>query len=99
MTPWTVDHQLLCPWGSPGKNTGVGSHFLLQGIFPTQGENLFLHWQAGSLPAEPLGGPLDSTEYIIVVILVILKTRAKTVMIRPLNILITFIKVHSSLTN
>ena len=29
--------KLLCPWDSPGKNTGVGSHFLLQGIFPTQG--------------------------------------------------------------
>ena len=28
--------SLLCPWDSPGKNTGVGSHFLLQGIFPTQ---------------------------------------------------------------
>ena len=27
--------RLLCPWNSPGKNTGVGSHFLLQGIFPT----------------------------------------------------------------
>ena len=31
--------KLLCPWDSPGKNTGVGSHFLLQGIFPTQGLN------------------------------------------------------------
>ena len=29
--------RLLCPWNSPGKNTGVGSHSLLQGIFPTQG--------------------------------------------------------------
>ena len=28
--------RLLCPWDSPGKNTGVGSHFLLQGIFPTR---------------------------------------------------------------
>ena len=28
-----------CPWNSPGKNTGVGSHFLLQGIFPSQGSN------------------------------------------------------------
>ena len=27
---------LLCPWDSPAKNTGVGSQFLLQGIFPTQ---------------------------------------------------------------
>ena len=26
-----------CPWNFPGKNTGVGSHSLLQGIFPTQG--------------------------------------------------------------
>ena len=31
--------RLLCPWNSPGKNTGVGSHSLLQGIFPTQGSN------------------------------------------------------------
>ena len=31
--------KLLCPWDSPGKNTGVGCHFLLQGIFPTQGLN------------------------------------------------------------
>ena len=28
--------RLLCPWNSPGKNTGVGCHSLLQGIFPTQ---------------------------------------------------------------
>ena len=31
--------RLLCPWDSPGKNTGVGCHFPLQGIFPTQGSN------------------------------------------------------------
>ena len=34
---WPV--RLLCPWDSPGKNTGVGCHFLLQGIFLTQGSN------------------------------------------------------------
>ena len=34
--------RLLCPWGFPGKNTGVGCHFLLQGIFLTQGSNLGL---------------------------------------------------------
>ena len=28
-----------CPWNSPGKNTRVGCHFLLQEIFPTQGSN------------------------------------------------------------
>ena len=37
--PWTVPARLLCPWDSPGKNTGVGCHFLLQGIFPTQESN------------------------------------------------------------
>ena len=31
--------RLPCPWDSPEKNTGVGSHSLLQGIFPTQGSN------------------------------------------------------------
>ena len=36
--------MLLCPWDFPGKNTGVGCHFLLQGIFLTQGLNPhFLH--------------------------------------------------------
>ena len=39
---------------SPSKNTGVGCHDLLQGIFPTQGLNLcllcLLHWLVDSLP-------------------------------------------------
>ena len=36
---------------SPGMNTGVGCHDLLQGIFPTQGTNPgLLRWQAYSLP-------------------------------------------------
>ena len=38
-TPWTVATMLLCPWNFPGKNAGVGCHFLLQGIFPTQESN------------------------------------------------------------
>ena len=38
-TPWTVPTRLLHPWNSPSKNTGVGCHFLLQGIFLTQGLN------------------------------------------------------------
>ena len=32
-----LDCSLLWPWGFPGKNTGVGCHSLLQGIFPTRG--------------------------------------------------------------
>ena len=43
--------------GNLGKNTGVDFHFLLQGIFPTQGSNPhllhLLHWQASSLPLAP----------------------------------------------
>ena len=55
--PWTED---LCPWNSPGQNTGVSCHFLFQGIFPTQGSNPclmeHLHWQADSLTLSHLGG-------------------------------------------
>ena len=41
--------RLLCPWHFPGQNTGVDCHFLLQGIFQTQGLNPhLLHWQVGS---------------------------------------------------
>ena len=49
--------RLLRPWDFPGKNTGVGCHFLLQGIFPTQGLNPGIEprppaWQADSLLSE-----------------------------------------------
>ena len=37
-----VNFQLLCPWDSPGKNTGLGCHFLLQGILSTWESNLGL---------------------------------------------------------
>ena len=40
VAPWPA--RLLCPWNSPGQNTAVGCHFLLQGIFPTQQSNLGL---------------------------------------------------------
>ena len=50
--------RLLCLWDFPGKNTGVGCHFLLQGIFLTQGSNLcLLHWQVGSFPLNHQGSP------------------------------------------
>ena len=40
VTPWPT--WLLRPWDSPGKDTGVGCLFLLQGIFPTQGSDPYL---------------------------------------------------------
>ena len=56
-TPWTAS-RLLCHWGFPGKNTGMGCHFLLQGIFLTQGQKpCLLHWQADCLPVNHLGSP------------------------------------------
>ena len=39
VTLWTDPVKLFCPQDSPGKNTGVGCHALLQGIFLTQGLN------------------------------------------------------------
>ena len=57
-TPWTVACQAPLPWDFSGKNTRVGCHFLLQGIFLTQGSNpCLLHWQADSLPLSHLGSP------------------------------------------
>ena len=58
--PGTVAHQAPLSMDVPGRNTGVGCHFLLQGIFPTQGSNpCLLHWQVDSLPlTEP---PLKPT--------------------------------------
>ena len=47
--------RLLCPQGSPGKNTGGGCHSSLQ----DQGSNLcLLHWLADSLPLSHLGSPV-----------------------------------------
>ena len=62
VTPWTVARQAPLSWDSPGKNTGVGCHFLLQGIFLTQGSNpshlCLLNWRVDSLQLHNLGSPL-----------------------------------------
>ena len=47
--------NLPCPWDYSSRNTEVGSHFLLQGIFLTEGSLLhLLHWQVDSLPLNHL---------------------------------------------
>ena len=54
VSPWTVAPRLLCSWNSPGKNTGEGSHSLLQGKNPTLGSNPGSPvLQVDSLPSEP----------------------------------------------
>ena len=53
--------NFLCPWNSPGNNTGASHHSLLQEIFPTQGSNPhvwhLLHLQVDSLPLSHLWSP------------------------------------------
>ena len=65
-TPWTVAHQAPLSMGnSPGKNTGVGCHFFILGIFPIQGPNLSLlrcrqilyHWAIRDAPPHSKGVP------------------------------------------
>ena len=54
-TPWTATHRAPLSRDFPSKNTGVGCHFLSQGIFPTPGLNPhLLPWQVGSLPLSHL---------------------------------------------
>ena len=59
--------NLLCPWDSLNKNSGVACHFLFQEIFPTQGSNLclfhLLHWQVAYLLLVPPGKPGTCTEF------------------------------------
>ena len=56
--------RLLCAWNFPGRNTGMGYNFLLQGIFLTQGLNPhLLHWQEGPLPLAPPGKPINSLQF------------------------------------
>ena len=57
--------RLLCPWDSPGKNTGVGCHALLQGIFLTQESNPgLLHYRdilyGLSYEGSPTASPIAS---------------------------------------
>ena len=64
--------RLLSPWDSPGKNTGVGCHVLLLGIFPTQGSNPhLLQWQADSLSLSPLG---SRDQYMALIIIIIVES-------------------------
>ena len=56
-TQWTVARQDPLFMEFSRQENRSGCHFLLQGIFPTQGSNLHLLWQADSFTTEPLGKP------------------------------------------
>ena len=74
-TPWTVALQdLLSPWDFPGRNTGVGCHSLLQGIFPTPGSNPgVLHWSASSLLQDLQGRPANLSTFWFILSIFICK--------------------------
>ena len=57
--------RLLCPWNSLGKNTGVGSHSLLQGIVPCGIEPKSPASQANSLPSEPPRKPGEQFSFCL----------------------------------
>ena len=56
----------LGPWDFTGMNTGVGCHFLLQGIFLTQGSNPGLRIVADALPSKLPGKPILALELIFI---------------------------------
>ena len=58
VTQWTVAQRFLSPWDFPWRNTRVGCHALLQGIFPTQGSNPCLPHCRQIHYAEPLRKPM-----------------------------------------
>ena len=69
--------RLLCPWDSPGKNTGVGSHALLQGICPTRGLDprlLFFYTVGRFFTTEPSGKPIVLFYFIIYMEIFIVKS-------------------------
>ena len=65
-TLWTVARQaplpFLCPWNSPGKNTGVGSHSLLQGSSWPRDQTQVSHIAGGFFT---MGSPLYSTKNFV----------------------------------
>ena len=78
--------RLLCPWDFPGKDTGVGCHFLLQGIFPTQGSNpgllhcrqilyLLSHRESESESPSVVSDSLPAIDYIVYGILQVLQAK------------------------
>ena len=85
-TPWTVAHQASLTVGKngfSGKNIGVGSHFLLHGIFLIQGLNIhILCWQAGTLPLSHQGSPSK----VLHKLHVLMKREIKTNAIKIYNI-------------
>ena len=80
--------RLLCPWDSPGKNSGVGCHFLLQGIFPIQELNPgLLHCRQIPYHLSPQGSaiPVDKAIYLNLRVLLLMNLILKQILKQTVN--------------
>ena len=86
--------RLLCPWDSSDKNTGVGCHFLFQGIFPTQASDLclldFLHCRQILYPLTHQESPI----YIYISIYTSIKTPFNIFIYKPISICMGSIPIY-----
>ena len=91
-SPRLQPSRLPCPWNFPGKNTGVGCHFLLLGIFPIQGSNphlpSLLNWPGRFFTTESLGKPFIHKTVILVNIRILIRIYKQALTPRPLNLLV-----------
>ena len=85
--PMDCSPRLLCPWDSPGKNTGVGYHVLLQGIFLTQGWNQgllqLLPWRANSFTTEPCGKNKEYIKVCVYIFFVVVQSLVMSDSLQP----------------
>ena len=78
--------------------TAMGCHFLLQGIFPTQGLNLhllcLLHWQVGSLPLVSPGNPSEGIRtYLLLIIHAFIKLQSLKVDTQT-SLVVQWLRIH-----
>ena len=84
LTPWTVAAR-FCPWDSPSKNTRVGCHFLIQGIFLTHGSNPSLPYSRQILYHRTASEAMFSTS-----------RKISSVMLQPITLLMHLISKNLS---
>ena len=77
LTLFSPPARLLCPWYSPGKNTGVGCHFLHQEIFPNYGLNLgFLYYRLSLRCLKKMQKQLSPCLYILYIMVCICQSQS-----------------------
>ena len=82
--------RLLCPWDIPGKDTGLGCHFFLQGMFQTQRLNLCpLHRQMNFLPLSYLEIPRRPTPKHVIINITKVKNKQTTLEVERLKQCVT----------